>query len=207
MSLKIYGEIGIKNVKYFYRIMIPACIGILFITALLFPSAGLSVIEVCKPIEKFLSFVGIVTMSTIFLPEQDKSIYDSVACRKCSMEIIYLLRLLISVVLMVVSVSSYCIYLKWNECFMNPYLMAGGVISAFFMGSIVFFVAGVSGSTISGIMAAVIYYLCNIGLKKQLGVFYLFQMSAGVNTGKRWLLISGLVLILLTFVIRRVQSK
>ena len=199
MDAKILRETVVKNLWLFFKIPFLACFGILAIAALLFPTAGLSAREACKPIEMLLPFVGVVTFVPVFLPEQDMSIYDTVACRRISPATIYLIRLILAVILETGFVAVYCLWMKRNECNITLYMVWGGMASGFFMGSIGFFAAGITGNVLNGFLASMIYYICNYGLKSKLGVFYLFRMSAGIPEGKIWLLAAGLLLLSLTF--------
>ncbi len=202
MNLKLLGKIIKINLLIFFKIPFIACIMLLLITAILFPTAGLTGSDVCKPVEMLLPFLGTITMVPIFLPEQDLAIFDSVAGRKIGMNAIYIMRLLIAILFIILFVSAFCAFLRMNECSVPIYVVWGGITSAFFMGSIGFFAAGVSKNVINGMLVSMIYYLSNLGLKKQLGVFFLFRMSTGVFEGKLWLLVAGLVLVILTFVIK-----
>lgn len=201
MDSKVVREIIIKNLWLFFRMPFFACFGVLIITALIFPTAGLAGRDVCKPIEMLLPFLGVIAMVPIFLPEQDEAIYDSVACRKMDMIAVYFIRLILALMLIVIFVLMFCAFLKGNECVVTAYIIWGGIASAFFMGSIGFMAAGISGNVINGLLASTIYYLCNFGLRKQLGVLYLFRMSTGVYEGKVWLFAVGLMFVIATFII------
>lgn len=203
MNIKVLGEIIIKNLLLAFRLPFLAGILLLLLTSLVFPSAGLNTLEAGKPIEMMLSFVGITMMIAVFLPEKDESVKESVDCRKMDLLSIRFIRMIASLILIVLLIATYCFYLRWNECRITPYMVWGGIASAIFLGSIAFFVAGITGNSINGILAAVIYYLCNYGLKNKLGVFFLFRMSIGIFSGKIWLVLGGIVLIAFTFVIKR----
>lgn len=203
MDLKVLREVIVKNLLIAFRIPVIVSMMILLLAVMIFPSAGLTAVEASKPIEMMVSFIGIVLMSAVYLPEQDKSVRESVACRKIGLETIQFIRLMISIVLIFLFVASFCLYLSFNECQITFYMVWGGILSAFFMGSITFSVAGISGNSINGIMAGMIYYICNYGLKKQLGVFYLFSMSQGTFAGKTWLLVGAITIIILKFAAKK----
>lgn len=195
MDSKIYLELIRKNLLKFFRIPILACMGILAVAYLFFPTAGLDVFEVCKILEMFLSLLGLATLPLLFLPEQDKNIYESVACRMAGTKVVVFVRLIIGIIILCVSIIGFCMFLKHNECEIAFKIVWGAIASAFFLGSLGFFVAGITGNTLNGLLVGVIYYLCNYGLKKQLGIFFLFGMSADKFSGKNWLFVAGMILI------------
>ena len=199
MAIRVLREIILKNLWLAYRLPFLAGVMLLILTFMLFPAAGLTATEAGKPIEMMISFVGIVMMIAVFIPEQDKALKEVVACRKIGLEAIQFIRMILSVFFIVFLVAAYCVYLKANECQISLYMVWGGISSAFFLGSISFCVAGISGNSINGILAGMVYYICNYGLKKQLGVFHLFRMSMGIYSGKTWIFIAGVLLIMITF--------
>ena len=95
LSLRIYFEIAVKNLLKFFKIPILACAGILIAAQLFFPTAGLDIIEVCKLLEMFVSLLGLVTLTVLFLPEQDKTIFESVVSRKVNRMTVIFIRLLL----------------------------------------------------------------------------------------------------------------
>ena len=58
-------------------------------------------------------------------------------------------------------------------------LWLGSFAEIFFLGSIGFFVSGITNQVILGYMVSVIYFMVNIGGSKYLGKFALFQMMGG----------------------------
>lgn len=203
MKLKILKEIVVKNLKIAYIFPSLACVSILIIAAMIFPTAGLTEVVASKPLEMILPFVGVIAMGAIFLPEQDTQVMEAIASRKIGIKTIQFIRLLISIVLIVLYVLAFGIYMMKNECIVTTYMMWGGIASSFFMGSIAFFFSRLTGNVINGIVASFVYYFCNIGMKKQLGVFFLFRMSSGDFSGKYWLAIVGLLLIFFSFIVRK----
>ncbi len=197
MSIKI--EIIKANLRHHFLMPFLAAVGILFLTAVLFPITALKGKDVSKPLEYFLPFVGVALLTPIFLPEQDSSIRDVVASKKINGSAIYKLRVLYSIAALLMLISIFVGIMYLNECEVRWYHFYGGFSSALFLGSIGFVTAGVSGNTVAGYMAAFLYYIMCYGLKRQLGVFWLFRMSMGLPPGKTWLLLGGFVLIFLAF--------
>ena len=152
-----------------------------------------------KPIERLLCFMGIMLLTPIFYPEQEKELRDVVSSKKTGYLTVCALRLLYSVITLSVLVVLFVCLLKAGESDVTDTHILGGLTTALFLGSIGFFIAGISDNTTLGYMAAMLYYLANYGLKDKLGHFYLFHMSAGNFEEKWWLLPGALLLIFLTF--------
>lgn len=195
------------NLRHQFILPFLSAVGILLITASVFPITALKGADVGRPIEFLLSFVGAALLTPVFLPEQDNGILDVIASKKINTFVIYLVRLLYSIAALVVLELLFIGLLYRNECEVHWYHIYGGIASAFFLGSIGFMVSGLGGNTILGYMAVVIYYLACYGVKKYLGVFWLFRMSAGIETGKGWLLAGGAAMIALAFGVLEIRRR
>ena len=163
--------------------------------------------DVGRPLEFFLPFAGAALLTPVFLPEQDRSIWDVIASKKINTIVIYMIRLLYSIFALAVLILLFIGLMYRNECEVHRFHVYGSIASAFFMGSIGFMVSGLSGNAIMGYMATVIYYLACYGMKKHLGVFWLFRMSAGIETGKGWLFAGGAVMITMTFIVLEIRHR
>ncbi|MDE5933181.1 MAG: hypothetical protein K2H40_11990, partial [Lachnospiraceae bacterium] len=203
----IIGTIIRTNLRHHFLLPFLSAIAILFVTALVFPITALKGADVGRPIEFFLPFAGAALLTPVFLPEQDRSIRDVIASKKTNTSVIYALRLLYSAFALAALVLLFIALLYRNECEVHWFHLYGGIASAFFMGSIGFMVSGLSGNTIMGYMTTVIYHLVCYGLKKQLGVFWLFRMSAGIETGKGWLFVGGAAMIVVAFIVLEIRRR
>lgn len=172
-----------------------------------FPVIALKGADVGRPLEFLLPFVGAALLGSVFLPEQDKNIRDVMESKKMNCSVVYAIRLLYSAIALIVLVCLFVWFLYLNEYEVHWFHLYGSIASAFFVGSIGFAVSGLCGNTIIGYMAVVIYYLACYGLKKQLGVFWLFRMSAGIKTGKSWMFVGGAMLIAVTFVVLEMRRR
>lgn len=201
------GVITWANLRHHFLLPLLSTVGILLLTAFMFPVTALKGADVGRPLELLLPFVGVALLGSVFLPEQDKNIRDVMESKKMNCLVIYAIRLLYSVFALIVLVSLFVWLLYRNECEVHLFHLYGGIASAFFVGSIGFMASGLSGNTIIGYMTTVIYYLACYGLKKQLGVFWLFRMSAGIKTGKIWMLAGGAVMIAVTFGVLEMKRR
>ena len=66
-----------------------------------------------------------------------------------------------------------------NSQFDGRALWVGSFCEIFFLGSIGFFVSGVTNQAVLGYMVSVVYFFANIGGSEYLGDFALFQMMKG----------------------------
>lgn len=200
-------EILKTNLRHFFWLPFGSACGILFVTLFIFPVSALKGAEVGKTFEMFFPFVGAAMLTPVFLPEQDDSIRDVIASKKKSCSVVYAVRLLYSVCALAALTLLLTAILYLNECEVHWFHLYGGFASAFFLGSIGFTVSGIGGNAVMGYMADVVYYLACYGMKKQLGVFWLFRMSAGIKTGKTWLIAGAFLLIGLTFGMRNLRFR
>lgn len=201
------GVIAWMNLRHHFVLPFLSAVGILLVTALMFPVTALKGADVGKPLELLLPFAGAALLGAVFLPEQGKNIRDVMESKKMNGSVVYAIRLLYSIIALVMLVCLFAGIMYLNECELHWYHLYGGVVSAFFVGSIGFTVSGISGNTVIGYMATVIYYLACYGLKTQLGVFWLFRMSAGIETGKTWMLAGGIGLIAVTFGVLEIRRR
>lgn len=201
------GVIAWANLRHHFILPFLSAVGILFLTACIFPVTALKGADVGRPLELLLPFAGAALLGSVFLPEQDRGIRDVMESKKMNTSVIYAIRLLYSTFALIVLVLFFVGVLYRNECEVRWFHLYGGIASAFFVGSIGFLVSGLCGNTVVGYMATVIYYLACYGLKKQMGVFWLFRMSAGIETGKTWLIAGGTGMIAATFWLLEIRRR
>lgn len=207
MRMERYRKIIWENLRHFFLLPFLTATGIFLVTALMFNLSALSEREAAKPIEFFLSFVGVMLLTPVFYPEQNQELRDVISSKRTSYLVVCALRVVCSVAAAAVLVTLFAGLLKWNESAVTNAHSYGGLATAVFLGAIGFCVAGITDNTTLGYMAAVLYYLLNYGMKDRLGKFYLFSMSAGRFEGKEWLFLGALVLIAGTFAVLFFRRK
>lgn len=141
---------------------------------------NLDAAQAAKVMEMYGAFVGILLLTPLFLPEQNREIWLLKRSKAISMWKLYLLRLLLALAFLAVAVTLFLVRMQqggsqfaWGELWM------GSFSETFFLGSIGFFVSGITNQVVLGYMASVIYFIANIGAAKYLGKFGLFQMMKG----------------------------
>lgn len=199
----IYRKIIGINLKHNFLGAFAAAICIWLLTAKLFNITSLQGRAVAQPIEFLLCFMGVMLLTPIFLPEQNREICDVICSKKISYLKICGIRVIYSAaaLLLLEGVFVGLMYLLESRVTWQHFI--GGTATALFLGAIGLAVAGLSDNTIAGYMMTFVYYLANYGLKQKLGVFNLFSMYMGSFEEKWWQLGGGIVLIIMTFVIIR----
>ena len=202
-----FGRIMCVNLKHNFGAPFVSAAVIVILTFLLFNVTGLKGNEAAKPIEFFLCWVGVMFLTPIFLPEQDRAIQDVICSKKTDYLKVCVIRVFYSVIATSVMIALFAGIMKISESEMDMRYLFGGIATALFLGALGFAVSGLSGNTTAGYMAVTLYYLANYGLKEKLGRFYLFSMSAGSFTEKWWLLAGAAVFIAVTFAVMKVRQK
>ena len=178
---------------------IAAAVLVTVLTPVIFSLSSLTKVMVAQPLEMYLSLTGILMLTPVFLPEENPCILDVVRVRKVSYLGTCLLRICYLTVVLVLLYAAVALLLLHGECAVDMPTIFGGIVTAFFLGSIGIAGAGMSGNTVIGYMFSMVYYFVNFFEKERLGVFYLFSMSTQTDISKLWLLAGSAVLLGVTF--------
>ena len=182
----------------------------LLITALFCVMSGffvsfrnLSPEQAAKVMEMFVIFTGILLLTPLFMPEQNTQIWLLEKSKKTSLWQLYLVRILEAVILLAVIVTVFISVLYMGDSeFTVGKLWMGSFCEIFFLGAVGFFVSAVTNQVILGYMAAVIYFITNIGGSRYFGKLALFQMMKGKFTFVPWMFAGAVVLLFAGIVIR-----
>ena len=127
--------------------------------------------------EMYFAFAGILLLTPLFMPEQNREIWLLEQSKAMPMWKLYLIRVLEAVVLLMVVVTVFVYVLKQGgSSFPMGKLWLGSVVEILFLGSIGFFVSAITNQVVLGYMVSVLYFIANIGASKYLGKLALFQM-------------------------------
>lgn len=196
-------KIVFSDTKHNYLLHYLAALGVVLLTPVIFGVSRLDERLAAQPLEFFLPLMGAILMPAVFMPEQNESIRDVVRSKKTPYPGVCFMRLLCGAVFITVLTGAFVLYMKSMDSVVTMRLFAGSLASTFALGAAGFFASAVSDNVIVGYMTAVIYYICNFGLKDKLGVFFLFSMTTGSFDEKKWLCILSVVLIAAGFALRR----
>lgn len=158
--------------------------------------------QAAKVMEMYGAFTGILLMTPLFMPEQNREIWLLEKSKATPLWKLYLVRLLIAAVFLAVTVTVFLQMMKQgNSQFDGKELWVGSFCEIFFLGSIGFFISGITNQAVLGYMVSVVYFFANIGASKYLGDFALFQMMKGeyhfivpMMTAALFLVTGGIVL-------------
>lgn len=141
---------------------------------------NLEAAQAAKVMEMYLAFTGILLLTPLFMPEQEREIWLLERSKATPLWQIYLIRLLLAVTLLVVVITVFLqIMAGSGSTFSMGSLWICSFAEILFLGSIGFFVSGATNQVVLGYMVSVLYFIANIGGSKYLGKFALFQMMKG----------------------------
>lgn len=166
---------------------------------------GLESSQAAKVMEMYVAFSGILLFTPLFMPEQDKEIWDLERSKGTSMWKVYLPRILLALLVCLLVISLFVGFMeRGGGNFDSGILFRGACCEILFLGSIGFFVSAVTNQVVIGYMAAVVFFAMNFGGGKYLGKFALFKMMRGeYGTWMYWLLGAMALLIAGVFIRER----
>lgn len=183
-----YWQIEKVNLKYHIPLHILVCVLLLGISPLLMGVANLSAEDTAKVLERYTALIGIVMLTPVFLPEQDKNLRELVSARYTDCATVYLVRILGNVFLLACFLGIYIFMLYYNQCsFPAVKYFLGTLAEMLFFGGLGLGFYGLTDHLVAGYMAAMVYYISAIGIRSTnpfLKLFYPFSMSTGSYTEK-----------------------
>ncbi len=196
-----YGKLTISFVKRQYYPHLLLTLLFVAVSGGFVSFKGLESVQAAKVMEMYVAFTGILLFTPLFMPEQDKEIWNLERSKKTSMWKVYLPRLLLALIVCIAVISLFLgLMVKGGGMFDAARLFRGACCEIFFLGSIGFFASAVTNQVVIGYMVAVIYFAVNIGGGKRMWNFALFKMMKGdYGTWIFWLLgaaalfVSGIV--------------
>lgn len=168
-------------------------------------TAHLDVFSSALPLEMFVSLVGIILLTPVFQPEQNREIRDLISSKPFSIIKVYGLRIVYAVLLSVFFVGLFAVYMKGQNSQITLALVLGTIADAVFLGAIGMLASSLTDHTIMGYMASLCYYALNMGMGAKLGQFYLFSMTVGQYASKLWLSTLSFVMIAVSLVYQKIS--
>lgn len=151
---------------------------------------GLESMQAAKVMEMYAAFAGILLFTPLFMPEQDKEIWDLERSKGTPMWKVCLPRILLAFFICFLVIGLFIGFMeRGGGNFDAVILFRGACCEIFFLGSIGFFASAITNQAVIGYMVAVIYFAMNLGGGKYMGKFALFKMMKGdYGTWIFWLL-------------------
>lgn len=200
-----YWQIEKVNLKHNTALHILVCAVILGLSPLLIGVSNLGWKDTAKTLEMYTAFIGIIMLTPIFLPEQDKEIRDVTASKYMDCAKVYFVRLLGNSIILAVFLSLYIAMLKHNRCeFPMVWYFLGTYVEMLFLGGLGLFFYGLCDNLVIGYMIPIMYYIFALGGgSKYLKLFYPFSMVSGSYREKYVLAVSALLLLAGAIALRR----
>jgi len=204
-----YSLIASANLRRNYLPHIALSVLLLFITPVIFGTSNLDAKTAAIPLEMFIALNGILLLTPVFLPEQQKEIRELVESRYTSYNSVCLVRIIIAILIMLLLISCFVLYMKLNGCeFEVLSYIIGTFAGGFFLGALGLFSYGLSNHIATGYMIPMVYYILNMfSGSEHLGQLYLFSMAQGSFEEKFRLLASGVLLIILVLIVKSLVQK
>lgn len=155
----------------------------------------LNAAEAAAPLEMVVSLSGVLLLTPLFLPEQDKTLSGILYTKKTPPVCIYVLRACYSVLLIILLSGGFTRILFLLHSDVGSAHLTGTVSTALFLGGLGAVVFAVSNNIAAAYMAPAILYVLALGGGTNLGVFDPFLMTRGDFGGKPWQMAVGLVLL------------
>lgn len=208
-----YLQIGKTNLKHNLPIHLCVAIAFLLLSPIIMSTQNLNAARTAKVLEMYTALLGIILITPVFLPEQDKDLRELVESKYTSRTAVTLIRLFEGTIFLTLLIGADIFVLKQNQCiFPVMYYYYGTMAEAVFLGGLGLCASSIFDQIAIAYMLPIVYYAINMGAgKKYVGNFYLFSMCGGSYREKVYLAFAGMVLIILgityPYIIKRVLPK
>ena len=199
-----YLQIGKVNLKHNILPHLLVTAAILCLSPLVLGVSNLEAPDTAKVLERYVALTGIILLTPVFLPEQNKDLRDLVNSKYMKAVSVYFIRIVEAVLILAVFLGIYMWMLDGNNCQMDLIKYYGGTIAEMlFLGGLGVLGYGLSDNVVIGYMLPVFYYIVAMGSgDKYLKMFYPFSMEAGSYNEKIYLLVTAAVMITAGVVLR-----
>ena len=162
--------------------------GLLAASPLILGISNLDAAESAKVLETYVALIGIILFVPVFLPEQNRDLWELVKAKYTNITSVYLIRVGLSLLESVLLVLVYI-----GEMEIGRYFF-GTMAEIMAFGGLGIFAYAVSDNLIVGYMIPLGYYIAATGAGyKYLGKLYPFGMLQDFTT-KYWILATGILL-------------
>lgn len=155
----------------------------------------LSAAEAAVPLEMVISLSGVLLLTPLFLPEQDKTLAGILYTKRTPPWRVYTLRACYSVFFVLLVTGAYTGLLYLLHCDVSVIHFLGTAATALFLGGLGAAVFAVSNNIAAAYMAPAILYVFAFAGGANMGALNPFMMSQGTMSGKPWQLALGILLI------------
>lgn len=157
--------------------------------------SNLDAAQSAKVLETYVALLGILLFVPVFLPEQDRDLWDVVKAKYTKITSVYLMRILISLLCSALLIFVFILVMRAGDCEMEPAKYYFGTLAeAAAFGGLGIFAYAVSDNIIVGYMIPLGYYVAGIMAGyRYMKYIYPFGMLTDYST-KYWILAAGVFL-------------
>nr|WP_294463791.1 hypothetical protein [uncultured Sellimonas sp.] len=192
-----YLAAGKEYVRHHLPKQLLVSLTLFLLTPLFAGTRNLGQTETAQLLDFYAVLPGMLLLIPVFLPEADPNIRALIRSKYTSMGSIYLIRMALNILVMVILAAGFLWSLRAGNC-QFPYAsyLLAAMSGMLFLGGIGTLGTACTGNLVIGYMAAFGYYLFSFGAgEKYLGNWYLFSLAAGSYTEKRYLAMTGILLL------------
>ncbi len=196
--MEIYFQIAKSNLWHNLFVHIVIAFLFLLISPCFMGMKNLDAASTAKVLEMYVALIGIILLTPISLPEQNKEIRNLIEAKYTPSALVTIIRLFEAFFTMVLMIGIFIIILKNNNCIipMGNYFL-GTLAGAVFLGGVGFFAYSVFDQIAIAYMLPMVFYIINFGGGKKIAKdFYLFSMGYASYDEKVTLAITGSILII-----------
>lgn len=190
-----YVQIGKYNVKYNMPVHLAVCIFLLILGPFVVGIRNLDPYQTAKVLEMYVALLGIIMLTPVFLPEQNKEARDLVTVRSVGPRTVQIIRILQAMLaLAALTLASLSVLAAGGCTFSVPVYFWGTMAEMTALGGVGILFYALTDQIVVGYMIPILYYLVAFGTRnKYLGKFYLFSMMEGRYEEKIWLAVLGIL--------------
>ena len=124
-----------ENLKHNFLVHFILAVIIAVLTPVVFSISSLDARASAQPLEMILTFIGVILLTPVFLPEQNKEIRDVIRSKKTDYLTVYIIRVLYSVISVMLITGIFVIVMKYCECDVTWKHFVGSCASSLFLGT------------------------------------------------------------------------
>lgn len=198
-----YGRLVVSFVKHQYKMHLFLTAAFCLLSGCIMSFRNLDPEQSAAVMERYAVLSGIFLMVPLFIPEQDRDIWLLEKSKAMPVWKLYLLRTMMALLLLFAVTGGFLFVMHLGKSSFDAVpLFLGAFSEAMFLGSIGFFVSGVTNQAILGYMVSLFYYVANTGAAKYFGKLGLLQLLRG-NDGFWYWQVSAAALLMLAGILLR----
>lgn len=184
-----------KNLQHELMIHFALAVLLCLLLPVMFSLNNLDEHLACIPLETIVILTGVVILVPLFLPEQDKTVFDVMYTKQTPPLYVNMVRALYSIlaVLLIPAVLILVMHMLQSEVRMSHYLAT--VSSALFLGGMGALAFAFSNNIAVSYMVPVIWYVVSMFAGKHLKMFDVMMMMHGTIEPKLFQMIGGILLL------------